>query len=118
MNTIKKILSLSLLTSLLIYADGNVAPFIAFRSPGRDTARKVVGMSDKHTNLYNMEAFYGTFWIAPSYERSFKPGEITKCLFGTDINENRELRIQGSTIKTDDHAWLSENFILPSNFKS
>lgn len=121
MNNFKKLLPVAMLTlAAAIVADGNVAPFIAFRSPGRDTARKVVGMSDKHTHLYDMEAFYGTFWIAPAYERSFKPGRIAECLFGSDVNDDRELLIQskGQNFAGDAIAWQGSNFLLPEGFSS
>ncbi len=122
MNKFKKLFPAALLTIAgMMVAGGNVAPYVAFRSPGRDTARKVVGMSDKHMHLYDMEAFYGTFWIAPAYERSFKSDRIADCLFGTTVNDEREIRIQGSAAKTasnDANAWKAENFILPTDFSS
>lgn len=123
----KKLFSLVVLFSATsILADGHVAPFLSFRSAGRNTARKVVGTTSHHVYLYDMESFYGTFNMTFAYERSFRPGHIADCLFGTSINDDRILTISGlnppantGVIPTGRGAndWMAENFLLPRDFK-
>src|SRR5437667_8187088 len=92
----KKLISLVVLFSATsILADGRVAPFLSFRSAGRNTPRKIEGTTSHHVYLYDMESFYGTFNMTFAYERSFRPGHIADCLFGTSINDERVLTISG-----------------------
>src|SRR5438045_1571295 len=119
------------------------APYLQFRSQGRNNARKVVGETSYQTDLYNMESWYGTFDITLEYDRSFRPQSIADALFGPDLiklpntvtiptnnnssssfsvssNNGRAIVISGSqvpnrTVATD---WMAENFLLPRNFQS
>ncbi|PJF37569.1 MAG: hypothetical protein CUN55_21400, partial [Phototrophicales bacterium] len=58
--TFKKMFSLAVLSLLSTAAVAKVAPFLNYRSAGRDTARKMVGTTSHHVYLYDMESFYGT----------------------------------------------------------
>src|SRR5204863_4498437 len=68
-----------------INADVTVAPYLQWRSQGRDTARKLVGTTSHHVYLDDMESFYGTFNVTPQYDRSFRGQEITNALFGSSL---------------------------------
>ena len=116
----------------------NVAPYLQFRSQGRNTARKIVGETSFHTDLYDMESWYGSFDATLEYDRSFRPQNITNALFGADAvklptttnnnnrcsgsnnNSGRSIVISGSqfTPRTAATDWMAENFLLPRNFSS
>src|ERR1700730_13679974 len=107
-------------TAPLLHA--RVAPFIQWRSEGRDTARKLVGTTSHHVYLYDMESFYGTFNMTPQYDQSFRAHDLVKALFGTDLIDDKTLTITGTdTAVTPTNItkdWMAENFYLPRDFKS
>jgi hypothetical protein len=138
----KKLFSIIMLLSTAAITAN--APYLQFRSQGRNNARKVVGETSYQTDLYNMESWYGTFDITLEYDRSFRPQSIANALFGPDLvrlpntitiptnnnttsssfsvssNNSRAIVISGSqvpnrTVATD---WMAENFLLPRNFQS
>ncbi len=135
----KKLFSLAVLLSTAGMT-ARVAPFLNFRSVGRNTARKIVGTTSHHVNLYDMESFYGTFFITPGYERSFRPSNITECLFGEflsdksgkDCPKGRQITISGSFVGQDleaggliggrsrnnDKELMADNFLLARDFQS
>lgn len=120
----------------------NVAPYLQFRSPDRDTIIKIIGM-DHHTHLYDMETYYGTMFIRADYAQSFRPGRLAEMLFGpaliqtpsgttnSDNNDGRMFLISGTELATVDasgnqnvnatrnpQALMAENFYLPRDFAS
>ncbi len=121
-------------TSTALIADAPVAPFLQWRSQGRDTGRKLVGTTSHHVYLDDMESFYGTLNMTMQYDRSFRPNDITQALFGSSLydiptdadaaspckNSGRSLVISGikSVDRNADKDWMAENFLLPSDFKS
>ena len=118
--TQKKILQLVLLltTSAVVIA-GEVAPYIQFRSVGRNTARKIVGLG-YHQHLFDMGTFYGTFSVTPAYERSFRTGQLADMLFGSSLNDDHQLTISGSAVAGRDanRDWLADQFFLDPSFRS
>ncbi|HSC25511.1 MAG TPA: hypothetical protein VLB80_04845, partial [Candidatus Babeliales bacterium] len=97
-----------------------VAPFVQWRSEGRDTARKLVGTTSHHVYLHDMESFYGTFNVTPQYDQTFRADQLTECYFGSSLINENKLSITGTqatpiNIKKD---WMAENFYLPRDFKS
>lgn len=133
----KKLFSIAMLLGTAALS-ANVAPFLQFRSQGRDTARKIVGETSFHTDLFDMESWYGTLDAVLEYDRSFRPQNITNALFGADAvkiavptttttvnnsgsanSHGRSIVVSGSEVQnraaTD---WMAENFLLPRNFKS
>jgi len=133
----KKLFSITMLLSTAALT-ANVAPYLQFRSQGRNTARKIVGETSFHTDLYDMESWYGSFDATLEYDRSFRPQNITNALFGADAvklstattnnnnncsgsnNSGRSIVISGSefTPRTAATDWMAENFLLPRNFSS
>ena len=97
-----------------------VAPFVQWRSQGRDTARKLVGTTSHHVYLYDMESFYGTFNMTPQYDQSFHNDELLECYFGNSLTNCNVLTIAGTHAPALDVTkdWMAENFYLPRNFKS
>src|SRR5436190_1325786 len=73
-----------------------VAPFVQWRSQGRDTARKLVGTTSHHVYLYDMESFYGTFNMTPQYDQSFNNDELLGCYFGSSLTNCNSLVIAGT----------------------
>jgi hypothetical protein len=136
----KKLFSLFLLfTTATININANVAPFIQFRSEGRDTARKLVGTTSHHVYLDDMESFYGTFNATFQYDRSFRGKELTECLFGNSLitapsttsgtnsscnascDGGRSIAIQGFDVPAANNitnAWRATDFFLPLDFQS
>lgn len=97
-----------------------VAPFVQWRSQGRDTARKLVGTTSHHVYLYDMESFYGTFNMTPQYDQSFRNDELLECYFGTSLTNCNALTIAGTHAASLDvkKDWMAENFYLPRDFRS
>lgn len=109
--------ALPTITSIL---NANVAPFVQWRSEGRDTARKIVGTTSHHVYLYDMESFYGTFFFAPQYDQTFRADHLVECLFGNSLSNCNTLTITGTAATPTDITkdWMAENFYLPRDFKS
>jgi len=105
-------------TTLILHA--RVAPFVQWRSEGRDTARKIVGTTSHHVYLYDMESFYGTFNVTPQYDQTFRADELVECLFGNSLSNCNTLTITGTAATPTDITkdWMAENFYLPRDFKS
>lgn len=125
----KQWLKLFLLTSLSISQivlsmsfteELRVAPFVQWRSQGRDTARKLVGTTSHHIYLHDMETFYGTFSITPQYDQTFHANELLDCYFGASLYNCNNLVIAGSLANgyNPTKDWMAENFYLPRDFKS
>ena len=97
-----------------------VAPFVQWRSQGRDTGRKLVGTTSHHVYLHDMESFYGTFNITPQYDQTFNGSDLAECYFGLSLNNCNTLTITGTQATPTDikRDWMAENFYLPRNFKS
>jgi len=121
-------------TSVCMYADLTVAPYLQWRSQGRDTARKLVGTTSHHVYLHDMESFYGTLNITLQYDRSFRGDDITQALFGSSLYDISKPSDAADSCKHSGHSlvisglqsadrnstkdWMAENFLLPRNFKS
>lgn len=97
-----------------------VAPFVQWRSEGRDTARKLVGTTSHHVYLYDMESFYGTFNITPQYDQTFHADKLLECYFGSSLTNCNTLIIAGTEAPAlnVNKDWMAENFYLPRDFKS
>ena len=97
-----------------------VAPFVQWRSQGRDTARKLVGTTSHHVYLHDMESFYGTFNMTPQYDQVFNGKELIECLFGSSLIDDNTLTITGTAATPTNITkdWMAENFYLPRDFKS
>jgi len=97
-----------------------VAPFVQWRSEGRDTARKLVGTTSHHVYLHDMESFYGTFNITPQYDQTFNGDDLLGCYFGSSLTNCNSLVIAGTEASALDVSkdWMAENFYLPRDFKS
>lgn len=123
----KRLLTLLLFTATCIShlsaentAEVRVAPFVQWRSEGRDTARKLVGTTSHHVYLYDMESFYGTFNITPQYDQTFRSDDLLPCYFGSSLTSCNSITIAGTHADALDvqKDWMAENFYLPRNFKS
>jgi hypothetical protein len=97
-----------------------VAPFVQWRSQGRDTARKLVGTTSHHVYLHDMESFYGTFNITPQYDQTFQNDKLLECYFGSSLTNCNSITIAGTQAAALDvrKDWMAENFYLPRDFKS
>jgi hypothetical protein len=120
----------------------NVAPELYFRTPGRNTVDKVIGMYPYHVHLDDMASNYGTFFLLPKYEQSWKPSMFSKALFGDALNNvetnnstatsmfnsfydndcshgRRSINIAGSQVENRTaNALMAENFLLAPDFQS
>jgi hypothetical protein len=111
------------MTELQLYGSAtslSVAPFVQWRSEGRDTARKLVGTTSHHVYLHDMESFYGTFNITPQYDQTFRGNELTEAYFGSDLFDDTTIAITGTAATPNNIAkdWMAENFYLAHDFKS
>ncbi len=97
-----------------------VVPFVQWRSQGRDTARKSMGVVCHRVYLYDMESFYGTFNITPQYDQTFHADRLLDCYFGSSLTNCNSIVIAGTEAPALDVTkdWMAENFYLPRDFKS
>src|SRR5579863_4654849 len=100
----KKLFSIAMLLSTAAVTATSVAPYLQFRSQGRNNARKIVGETSYHTDLYDMDAFYGTFDATLEYDRSFRPQYITDAIFGSDA-----LKLSNTTTNNNNSSNNSNN---------
>ena len=111
--------SILLLTSS---ASSAVVPYITIRSASVDSARQMVGETDK-INLYDVENFYLTSALTFEGTRSFDADAIAGRLFGISrapqFNDKTAIRISGSQVPnrapTD---WLADYFGLSPQYQS
>lgn len=98
-------------------------PYISIRSQAADSARDIVGMTDK-INLYDMENLYITGAATFEGTRSFDSDALAHCLFGAltpSINSSDELSINVSGSQVPNRGagdWLADYFGLPTTFQS
>jgi hypothetical protein len=95
------LLSITLQTAVPLL-NARVAPFVQWRSEGRDTARKLVGTTSHHVYLHDMESFYGTFNMTPQYDQTFRAHDLTKALFGASLIDEKTLTITGTAATATD----------------
>ncbi len=119
----KKFLSVATLFSVAaMYADTPVVSYYKARPQSLNGARKVSGEvpGDKHVHLFDMDEWYGTFWVTPEYSRTFRANKIAGCLFGDDLigdKDCRTIKVQGSKVNNRDaKAWLADYFYLSEDF--
>ncbi|MDP3889345.1 MAG: hypothetical protein Q8Q25_02265, partial [bacterium] len=117
-----KFLSVAALVSAVVIdiEATDVVSYFRARPQSANSARKVVGEVG-HTHLYDMDEWYGTFWVAPEFTQSFRSDCISYCLFGDDLscssNCDSTIRIQGSAIANrNPKSWLADYFYLPDEF--
>jgi len=118
-----RLLLLAITSAANLFADNGeirVAPFVQWRSQGRDTARKLVGTTSHHVYLHDMESFYGTFNITPQYDQTFRTDNLLECYFGSSLTNCNSIVIAGTHATALDirKDWMAENFYLPRDFKS
>jgi hypothetical protein len=98
-------------------------PYISIRSQATDSARDIVGITDK-INLYDMENLYVTGAITLEGTRSYDSDALAHCLFGAftpSINNANELSIgiSGSQVPNrNPNDWLADYFGLSTTYQS
>lgn len=118
--------------------NNTVATCFVPRSQGRDKVVQMVG-SVGHTNLYDMESWYGTMSATIEYNKNTRSKKIADCLFGNKLvsttattssscssskscNDScdRTLLIQGCNVSgtRNPNALAAGNFFLPEDFSS
>ncbi len=114
---LKKCLSIAALLAVVAVEANTVTPTLVYRSQGfhGDRQRNVGEVG--HINLYDMESWYGTLDIGIGYMRSFRSNDISRCLFGCDLQCNdccdNSVLVQGSQVASrDPKAWLADYMYL------
>ena len=88
-------------------------PYISIRSQATDSARDIVGITDK-INLYDMENLYITGAVTLEGTRSFDSDALAHCLFGAftpDLNcsDQVSIGVSGSQVPNrNPNDWLAE----------
>ena len=118
----KKLFSLVALCSaaITLEATTRISPFLQWRSEGRDTARKLYGMTDFVIYQADMDGCYGTFDATLQYDQTFRGKEIAQALFGSQSlgTDNNVISISGSEATgRGTFDWMAENFYLPRDFR-
>ena len=120
---IKKILALTVLLPATAPA---AAPYFAFRSQSVNAVRELVG-EQTLINRYGQECNYCVLAFTPEFTRTFKPGNLAACIFGTDagcsdcggsIKVAGSLTSAGTTNTNRGTAWLADYFGLPRDYSS
>lgn len=120
-----KLRSTRLLLLLLMsvpYAYG-VLPYISIRSQSVDSARDIVGITDK-INIYDMENLYVTTAVTIEGTRSFDSDALAHCLFGLNepaqfASDELSVAVTGSQVPNRGaNDWLADYFGLSSTYQS
>lgn len=115
--------TLTTLSSSMLYSVNITTPYLDFRSQGINLAREFAGWH-QHTYKHNVEEWHGSFFIAPSYSQSTKGENIASLMFGPDLQcdgncGDQFIKISGSQVpKRNKHDWLADYFGLPTDFES
>lgn len=101
---------------------------VRIRSQSVDSARELVGWTDKINYIGDEWANYGVFAVTPEYTRSFKSKDIARCLFGdaiindTKVNcgkKGASFKVSGSQVANrGSQDLLADYFGLPTDFES
>ena len=100
-----------------------VLPYISIRSDSVDSARDIVGISDK-INIYDMENLYITTAITIEGTRSFDSDALTHALFGLvepSVTASDELSVAVTGSQVPDRGandWLADYFGLSTTYQS
>lgn len=120
-----KLRSTRLLLLLLMsapYAYG-VLPYISIRSQSVDSARDIVGITDK-INIYDMENLYITTALTIEGTRSFDSDALAHCLFGLNepaqfASDELSVAVTGSQVPNRGaNDWLADYFGLSTTYQS
>lgn len=103
--------------SASIVANTEVTPTFVARSQGRDAVRQLVGVSDK---VHRSDGRDINFSVLLGYTRSFRAGDIARCLFGDDLCcDNSRIVVQGSQVANRaEGAWFADYFYLAPDYNS
>ncbi len=118
----KRIILTALLFLCTPILNANV-PYISIRSQATDSARDLVGLTDK-INLYDMENLYITGYATLEGTRSFDSDALAHCLFGAftpSLNDADALSIgiSGSQVPNrSPNDWLADYFGLSTTYQS
>jgi len=119
MVTYRSIVVALLFFNIVSMANTEVTPTIVARSQGRDAMRKLVGVSGQ-VHQYDAGR-YVNLTAMPEYTQTFRGNRIARCLFGNDVDNCGNVKIQGSAITGEDrcdNAWLADYFYLPPDYNS
>src|SRR3990172_3581065 len=119
MVTYRSIVVAILFFNIVSMANTEVTPTIVARSQGRDAMRKLVGVSGQ-VHQYDAGR-YVNLTAMPEYTQTFRGNRIARCLFGNDVDNCGNVKIQGSAITGEDrcdNAWLADYFYLPPDYNS
>ncbi len=112
-------ISITLIMSGSVQAAANATlPFFSIRSQGTNAAREMVGCHEHINKNHNMR--YGAVTITPHYARSIKSDDINNLLFGSDLRDDKTIRVSGidPSRKREANEWLADYFLLPREFES
>ncbi len=107
---------------LSLRADTSVTPTYVVRSQSFNRLLQLVGtIGWGHTDLSDMDHFYGSTSALVGYSQSFSNNEIAHCLFGDSITcdtlGNNKIIVQGSNVADRNNcAWLADNFYLNCDY--
>ena len=116
-------LRLLLLLSICAQSAQGVLPYISIRSASVDSARDIVGITDK-INIYDMENLYITTGITIEGTRSFDSDALTHALFGLTepsltASDELSIAITGSQVPNRGaNDWLADYFGLSTTYQS
>lgn len=115
-------LSLSLIfCSIVMHAvdpSAVVSPRFTIRSQGSNVPRRIMGSIGKR-DLYGVDNTYWTLSLTPEFTDSFDSRNISQCLFGDSLCDERYVKIEGSRVQNrDSNALLADYFYLPTDFES
>lgn len=111
------------LLSISTHCTYAVLPYISIRSQSVDSARDIVGITDK-INIYDMENLYVTTAVTIEGTRSFDSDALTHCLFGftePSLTASDELSVAVTGSQVPDRGatdWLADYFGLSTTYQS
>lgn len=116
----KRIVCLGFIWISVSYSFPKVSPYISYRSPGENTVRELVGVT-QYINRPS-DCYYGVWSGTMQYTRSFEQNRIADMLFGQDLRTATlsALDITGSGVaqRNKQKDWLADYAGLPRDFNS
>jgi len=116
----RTLMSIALL--IISFQTAHAVSYYSIRSQSVNAAREYVGWQ-QYIYIPDEDRFYGSANLTFEYSRSFKPNNISECLFQNSIAGTNDcgsfIRVSGSNVPyRGSRDWLADYFGLPTDFQS
>ncbi len=116
----RTLISISLL--MIGFQTAHAVTYYSIRSQSENAAREYVGWQ-QYIFIPDQDKLYGSANVTFEYSRSFRPNDITQCLFQNSLVGFNDcggfINVSGSSVENrGSRDWLADYFGLPTDFQS